>query len=64
MVSEKKNVLSFSHKKSVGTNDARGVASLDPRVLVGRIYVVDRCILNLLAPGLMVSEKIFEGLAI
>ena len=43
----------------------RGVANLDPRDMVGRIYVGDpkHCyILNLLALGLMVSEnKIFEG---
>ena len=31
--------LSFSHYKSVGANDSRGMASLDPRGLTGRIYV-------------------------
>ena len=30
--------LSFFHYKS---NDPRGIASLDPRGLIGRIYVVD-----------------------
>ena len=33
--------LSFLHYKSMGANDPRGVASLDPRDLIGRIYVVD-----------------------
>ena len=33
--------LSFSHYKSVGADDPWGVASLDPRGLVGRIYVGD-----------------------
>ena len=31
--------LSFSHYKSMGANNLRGVASLDPRGLIGRIYV-------------------------
>ena len=31
--------LSFSHYKSMGANDPRGVASLGPRGLIGRIYV-------------------------
>ena len=39
MVSEKKIFLSFSHYKSVGAYDPRGVASLDPRGMIGRIYV-------------------------
>ena len=39
MVSEKKIFLSFSHYKSVGANDPRGVASLDHRSLIGRINV-------------------------
>ena len=38
MVSEK-NI--FSHYKSMGANDPQGVASLDPRGLIGRIYVGD-----------------------
>ena len=38
--------LSFSHYKSMGANDPRGMASLDPRDLIGRIYVVDHCILQ------------------
>ena len=41
MVSEKKIFLSFSHYKFMGPNDPRGMASLDPRGLIGRIYVVD-----------------------
>ena len=40
MVSEK-IFLSFSHFKSIGTNDPWGVASLDSRGLIGRIYVGD-----------------------
>ena len=31
----------FSHYKSIGANDPLGVASLDPRGLIGRIYVGD-----------------------
>ena len=41
MVSEKNIFLSFSHYKSMGDNDPRGVASLGPRGLMGRIYVGD-----------------------
>ena len=33
--------LSFSHCKYMGANDPRDMASLDPRVLIDRIYVVD-----------------------
>ena len=33
--------LSFFHYKSMGANDPRGVASLDPRGLIGRIYKGD-----------------------
>ena len=33
--------LSFSHCNSMGANDPWGVASLDPRGLIGRIYVGD-----------------------
>ena len=33
--------LSFSHYKSLGADDPRGVASLDLRGLIGRIYVGD-----------------------
>ena len=39
MVSE--DFLSFSYCKSMGANDPLGMASLDPRGLVGRIYVRD-----------------------
>ena len=38
---EKKIFLSFSHYKSMGANDPRNMASLDPRGLIGRIYVGD-----------------------
>ena len=31
----------FSHYKSMGANDPRGVASLGPKSLIGRIYVGD-----------------------
>ena len=41
MVSDKKIFLSFYHYKSVGANDPWGVASLDPRGLIGRIYIGD-----------------------
>ena len=40
MVSEKK-IFIFSHFKSIGANDQQGLASLDPRGLICRIYVVD-----------------------
>ena len=38
MVSE--NIF-FSHYKSVGVNDPWGMANLDPKGMVGRIYVGD-----------------------
>ena len=41
MLSEKKICFSFSHYKSMGANDPQGMASLDPRGLIGRIYVGD-----------------------
>ena len=41
MVSEKMIFLSFSHYKSMGANVPRGMASLDPWGLIGRIYVGD-----------------------
>ena len=34
----KEDFLSFFHYKSMGANDTRGVAGLDPRGLIGRIY--------------------------
>ena len=37
----KEDLLSFSHYKSTGANDPPGVAKLDPRGIVGRIYVED-----------------------
>ena len=40
MVSEKK-IFKVSPLKSMGANDPRGVANLDPRGMVGRIYVGD-----------------------
>ena len=33
---------SFSNYKSMGANEPRGVANLDPRGMVGRIYVGGR----------------------
>ena len=41
MVSEKKIFKFFPHYKSKGDNDPRDVANLDPRGMVGRIYVGD-----------------------
>ena len=35
------DVLSFSNYKSMGANAPRGMAGLDPRGLIGRIYVGD-----------------------
>ena len=59
MVSEK-TFLRFSYCKSMGANDPRGVANLDPRGMIGWIYVgsTKHCyILNIQALGLVVSEK-------
>ena len=39
MVSEKKIFLRFSYYKSMGANDPWGEANLDPRGMIGRIYV-------------------------
>ena len=36
----REDFLSFSQYKSMGANDHGGMASLDPRGLIGRIYVV------------------------
>ena len=41
MISEKKIFLSFYHYQSMGANDPWRMASLDPRGLIGRIYVGD-----------------------
>ena len=41
VVSEKKIFLCFSHCKSMGANDPRGGARMDPRGMVGRIYKED-----------------------
>ena len=38
MVSEKKIFEDFFHNKSMAANEPRGVANLDPRGMVGRIY--------------------------
>ena len=46
--------LSFSHFKSMGANDPRGVANLDPRGMVGRIYEGDH--LTLLLTKFLSSE--------
>ena len=40
-VSEKKFFLCFTHFKSMGANDPRGGARMDPRGTVGRIYKED-----------------------
>ena len=37
----REDILSFFHYKSMGANDPRGVASLDPSGLIYRIYVGD-----------------------
>ena len=43
MVSEKKYIFfNLTHYKSMGAYDPRGVDNLDPRGMVGRIYVGDR----------------------
>ena len=39
MVAEKKIFFTFSYCKSAGEDDPRGVANLDPRCMIGRIYV-------------------------
>ena len=39
MVSDKKFFFTFSYCKSMGDDDPRGVANLDPRGMIGRIYV-------------------------
>ena len=61
MVSEKKfYFFSFSHYKSMGDNEPRGIASLNPRGLIVRIYVVDHYILlhtKYISSVLMFSEK-------
>ena len=42
MVSEKKDFFfKFSHYKSMGANYPQCIANLDPRGMVGRIYVGD-----------------------
>ena len=38
---DNKQFISNIPRKSMGANDPRGVASLDPRGLIGRIYVGD-----------------------
>ena len=38
MVSEKKIFYAISYYKSMGANDPPGVANLDPRGMIGRIY--------------------------
>ena len=39
MASKKKIFLSFSYFKSMGAYDPRSMTNLDPRGMVGRIYV-------------------------
>ena len=41
MISEKKIFLRFTNYKSMGDNDPWGMANLDPRGFIGRIYVGD-----------------------
>ena len=66
MVSEKKIFFYvFSYYKSMEANDPRGVANLDPRGMIGRIYVeyhLQHCyILNIQALGLVdLEKKIFK----
>ena len=40
-VSEKKIFFKFFHYKSMGANDPKGMASLNPRGLIRRIFVGD-----------------------
>ena len=54
MVLEKKIFEVFSLYKSMGVNAPRGVANLDPRGRVGRIYVGDH--LTLLLTQYLSSE--------
>ena len=46
----------------MGDDDPRGVANLDPRGMIGRIYVYHLTLLhiNIQALGLVVLEKIFK----
>ena len=37
----REDFLRFSYYKSMGANDPRGMANLDPRGFIGRIYVGD-----------------------
>ena len=39
MVKEKKFFFIFSYCMTMGDDDPRGVANLDPRGMIGRIYV-------------------------
>ena len=41
VVSEKKIFVCFSHCKSMGANDPPGGAILDPKGMIGRIYIED-----------------------
>ena len=38
MISEKKILLLFPYYKSMEANDPQGLANLDPRGMIGRIY--------------------------
>ena len=60
MVSEKNIFLCFSYYKSMGANAPREMANLDPRDMIGRIYVGYLLTLlhtNIQALSLVVSEK-------
>ena len=45
---------------TMGDDDPRGVANLDPRGMIGRIYVEYHLPLNIQALGLVVLEKILK----
>ena len=59
MVSETKIFSCYSYYNPLGDNDGPlGMANLDPRGMVGRIYKGDDCYKqNIKALGLMVSKK-------
>ena len=60
MVKEKKIFFIFSYYMTMGDDDLRGVANLDPRSMIGRIYVEYHLTLlhtNIQGLGLVVLEK-------
>ena len=67
MVLENKTFISFPHYKSMETIDTGDVVSLDPRGLIGRIYVGDISTLKIYKPRaswFQRLETIFEGFPI